>query len=479
MPDQDPRGPKPLSRPQPLAARPPISQVTGRPQPPPRAQVAAAVKASAPAGSAAQLAQTIQTVPTKLGAFAEHSTRGLRLPNNEDATMALYDVPLFAVADGSGARWPAELTLKTLLEHGKHLLEFRDKVKSEGSSSSRLAVGHFFESVFNEAGREVRDELIERGEGRGTAAAVALTFMGPFAYVAHIGDSRAYLWRGDKLRVLTTDHTLAMMRLKRGELSPKEYAESPFKKTLTQAIGVTPELRPDIAEIRVAPGDVFLLCSDGLHRMVQDKRIAEILAADGDLAGKAAALCREADQAGGKDNTSIVLVDVASDAGREVTDVELKRERLDIARILGKCFLFQTLADAERLLVAPYFEYETFEQGDLVCTEGEPGDSLYVIVSGKVRVTYKKAHLIDLGPGGYAGEIALAREGPRTATIVAAQKTMVLKLTRPRFLEILRRRPTLGVQLALPLLDNVGQRLVDVRQRLTRVQEVVSGMLPE
>ncbi|MCC6623464.1 MAG: cyclic nucleotide-binding domain-containing protein [Deltaproteobacteria bacterium] len=507
--------PKPISRPQPPERRSivpasgppaatPISQTTNRPQPPPRSSLppngapparpaappARPLVAPGPPGPSAPpppahppvTAETTTgapRVPTRLGAIGCHSVVGLRMADNEDATLVQPDTPLFAVADASGARWPADLVLSTLAGHASHLVEFQVKVAADASSSSRLAVGHFFESVFNEAGRAVKDEMHRRGEGRGTAAAVAVTIMGPFAYVAHIGDARAYLWRGDKLRLLTTDQTLAMLRLKRGEITPEEYTDSPFKKTLTQAIGVTPELRPDIAEVRVAPGDLILLCSDGLHRMVSDKRIAEVLAGGEDVQARAEALCREADRGGGKDNTSVVLVPVEAEAGHEVTDVELKRERLDVARILGKCFLFQTVAESDRLLIAPYFEYVPFDQGDVVCTEGEPGDSLYVVVNGKVRVTYKKAHLIDLGPGGYAGEIALAREGPRTATIVAASKTLTLKLTRARFLEILRRRPTLGVQLAVPLLENVGQRVIDVRQRLDKVQNVLAGRLDE
>jgi len=476
-PQPPPRASVPPSVAPPPPRPEPAAPPGARPQPPVRASAAPA--APPPVPPPASQATVSPRVPTKLGAIGCQSVVGLRMADNEDATLVQPDIPLFAVADASGARWPADLVLSTLASHAQHLVEFQAKVAAEASSSSRLAVGHFFESVFNEAGRAVKDEMHRRGEGRGTAAAVALTIMGPFAYVAHIGDARAYLWRGDKLKVLTTDHTLAMLRLKRGEITPEEYTESPFKKTLTQAFGVTPELRPDIAEVRIAPGDLIILCSDGLHRMLSDKRIAELLAGGEDLQARAEGLCREADRAGGKDNTSVVLVPIEAEGGREVTDVELKRDRLDVARILGKCFLFQTVAESDRLLIAPYFEYVPFDQGDVVCTEGEPGDSLYVVVNGKVRVTYKKAHLIDLGPGGYAGEIALAREGPRTATIVAAARTLTLKLTRARFLEIIRRRPTLGVQLAVPLLENVGQRIIDVRQRLYKVQNVLAGRLDE
>lgn len=448
-------------------------EVPQRPQPSPRP---AAARAEVPRPPATPPTRPNVT-PTRFGAAATATDLGLRMKENEDASLALADLPLYAIADGSGALWPAGLTLRVLADEATHLREFQAKVTAEQDSSSRLAVGHFFESVFNTAGRLVKEEMHLRAEGRATSAAVALTLMGPFAYVAHVGDSRAYLFRDKKLRCLTTDHTLAMLQLKRGEISAEDYAASPYKKTLTQAIGVTPEIRPDIAEVRVTNGDLMLLCSDGLHRMVSDKRIAEILGEDSSLDARAAKLIAAANEGGGKDNITLHLLPVetlgALDAAADTTGA--KKERVDVARVLGKCFLFEKISESERLLIAPYFEYHSYEAGDVVCREGDPGDSLYVVVQGRLRVTFQRAHLIDIGPGGWAGEIALVREGPRTATLTARDKAVLLVLTRSRFLEIMRRRPALGSQLALPLLEFVGQRVVDLRNRFARINALMSG----
>ena len=414
--------------------------------------------------------------PARLGTAAVGNDIGLRMKSQEDAYLALADVPLYAIADGSGALWPAGLTLRVLEDEAPHLREFQAKVTAEQDTSSRLAVGHFFESVFNLAGRLVKEEMGLRSEGRATSAAVALTLMGPFAYVAHVGDARAYLFRDKRLRCLTTDHTVAMLQLKRGEITTEDYAASPYKKTLTQAIGVTPEIRPDIAEVRIASGDLVLLCSDGLHRMVPDKRIAEILGEETSLERRVKALIAAANEAGGKDNITVQLVPIETLAELDIDASQVaKRERVDVAKVLGKCFLFEKISESERLLIAPYFEYHAFEQADIICREGDPGDSLYVVVQGRVRVTFQRAHLIDIGPGGWAGEIALAREGPRTATLTAREPVVLLTLTRARFLEIMRRRPALGSQLALPLLEFVGKRIIDLRNRFTRIAELMAG----
>jgi protein phosphatase len=415
--------------------------------------------------------------PTKFGTTASLTDVGRRMPQNEDALLVDPAHALCVIADGSGAIWPAATTLATFQDEAQHLSEYEARVAGDQDSSSRLAVGHFFEAVFNKAGLRVKEEMQRRGEGRATSAAVALTLMGPFAFVAHIGDARAYLLRDGQLQCLTTDHTLAMLQFKRGEIGPIEYAESPFRKTLTQAIGITPELRPDIAEIRVAPDDLFLLCSDGLHRMVDDRRICDILSGAGTLESKAQRLIAEANEAGGKDNITVALLPIESQVSASDLSAEAKRERLDVARTLGQCYLFQSISESERLLVAPYFEYQAFDGGDVVCREGAPGDSLFIVVSGKLRVTFQRAHLTDIGTGGWAGEISLARVGPRTATLTAKERTVLLVLTRPRFLEILRRRPEIGAQLAAPLLDFVGRRVVDLGNRIQRIAQVMSGQL--
>jgi len=457
-----------------------------RPQPAPRIGEPAASPSAADAVTRSERPPATRPTrpnitPSRFGAAATVSDIGLRMRENEDAAMGLPNVPLYAIADGSGALWPAGLTLRVLADEAAHLSEFQAKVAAEQDSSSRLAVGHFFESVFNTAGRLVKEEMSVRGEGRATSAAVALTLMGPFAYVAHVGDARAYLFRDKKLRCLTTDHTLAMLQLKRGEISVEDYASSPFKKTLTQAIGVTPEIRPDIAEVRIANGDLILLCSDGLHRMVSDKRIAEILAEPDSLDARATKLVAAANEGGGKDNITVHLVPVESlsieDAVAEPGTA--KNERVDVARVLGKCFLFEKISESERLLIAPYFEYQAYEAADIVCREGDPGDSLYVVVQGRLRVTFQRAHLIDIGTGGWAGEISLVREGPRTATLTARDKVVLLSLTRSRFLEIMRRRPALGSQLALPLLEFVGQRVIDLRNRFSRINALMIGRLDD
>lgn len=442
----------------------------GRPVPPPRPD-------ARPVPPAPRAQQRLRYEVTT---HAVVTDVGKRMPRNEDAHLARPEVPLFAISDASGAVWPGEVALDLLGREAAQIGAFEKAVGGGSASSARLGIGHFFEDAMNRASQRLREELAVRNEARGTATLLALTLVGPFAYVSHAGDSRAYLFRGGELRPLTTDHTLAMMQLKRGEISRDHYGKSPYRKTLTQSLGATVAMRPDLAELRMQTGDRFLLCSDGLHRLIDDDAIARILAAHPKDAEAAEALVTEANEAGGKDNITVICLTVRLDraalaadmkasaagaaaptAGREEAD-----QAPDIARQLKRCFIFAPLEDTELLRIAPYFDYQHFETDQPICTEGETGDSMFVMIDGSANITFRGAHLTTLEPGGHAGEIALIRPGPRTATIRAREASTVLVLTRSRFQEILRRQPSLGTRLAIPLMENVAARILDLQARL-------------
>ncbi len=421
------------------------------------------------------------------------SDLGQRMAQNEDRVLTLGDAPLFAVVDASGAEWPADLAVQTLTEEAPRLRSLERAVLVDPGSAARLEVGTFFEQAFGRASERLRQELAARGETRGTATVAALTLMGPFAFASHAGDSRIYLLRRGELRPLTSDHTLAMVQLRRGELTPETFATSPYRKTLTQSLGATAALRPDLAEVRVIDGDRFLLCSDGLHRFVSDSDIAAVMLAHPDDAKAAAALVDAANRAGGKDNISAICLSVtldraglaaemrASTRGSAASDAAVTAEpsgHPDTARILKRCFLFATLDDTELLRIAPYFDLQRFEAGQPIFREGEAGDSLAIMAEGRARITFRSAALAELEPGGYAGEISLIRPGPRTATITASEATTVLTLTRSRFLEILARQAALGTRLAVPLMENIAGRILDLRGRLAATSAILAERTP-
>ena len=150
----------------------------------------------------------------------------------------------------------------------------------------------------------------ERSEYEGMATTVAAVLVdGDIANLAHVGDSRIYLWSDGELRQLTSDHSWVNEQIQNGVISPEQARSHPLRNVVTRALGGRSELVVDVQARRVRAGELLLLCSDGLTTMVPDAEIGRVIAAaDGDLARAAESLVDEANERGGEDNITVVLL---------------------------------------------------------------------------------------------------------------------------------------------------------------------------
>jgi protein phosphatase len=149
--------------------------------------------------------------------------------------------------------------------------------------------------------------------GMGTTAVCAL-LEGNRADLAHVGDSRIYLQRDGQLDTITRDHSWIHEQVSQGVISEDQARLHPYRNVVTRALGAAPEVDVDIEKIELQPGDLLLLCTDGLNSMVPDADICKILKRYGDDLGAAAsALVFEANRRGGADNTTIILLELAGD----------------------------------------------------------------------------------------------------------------------------------------------------------------------
>ncbi|MEP6758150.1 MAG: Stp1/IreP family PP2C-type Ser/Thr phosphatase [Actinomycetota bacterium] len=216
---------------------------------------------------------------------------------NEDAFVV--EPPLYAVADGMGGARAGEvasqLALATITE-----------MEKAGSSSLEDEVREANRIVFTRAGED------ERYAGMGTTLTAVLA--SPEAiHLAHVGDSRAYLLRAGTLRQLTRDHTLVERMVQAGEITPDEADVHPHRNVLLRALGTEPKVDVDADDVGLLEGDRILLCSDGLTTMVTEDQILAILAATGGQPQDAAdRLVRAANRAGGIDNITVIVLDVAA-----------------------------------------------------------------------------------------------------------------------------------------------------------------------
>jgi protein phosphatase len=133
--------------------------------------------------------------------------------------------------------------------------------------------------------------------------------------VGHVGDSRLYLWRGGTLQALTEDHSLVMDQVRHGLITREQAEKSSFHNILTRALGTEESVRVDMAEHPVVPGDILLLCSDGLTKMLKDDAIAQVLAGAPSPDAAVETLVAEARRLGGLDNVTVAIAKVAADRG--------------------------------------------------------------------------------------------------------------------------------------------------------------------
>jgi PPM family protein phosphatase len=246
-----------------------------------------------------------------LGGSAGLSDPGRKRRRNEDAYVC--EPPLFAVADGMGGAQAGELASSLAAA------ALRDDSGSAGEDGERRV-----DELIQEANRRVyqRQSRDAAASGMGTTMTVALVEDGTVA-IGHVGDSRAYLIRGRSLEQLTEDHSLVAELVRSGKLSPEEAETHPQRSVITRALGTDPNVDVDTFSIETKPGDVFLLCSDGLTSMVGDETIlSEVERNRGDLKAAAKALVRAANRGGGEDNITVVFFQIAGageDTGRTLT----------------------------------------------------------------------------------------------------------------------------------------------------------------
>ncbi len=242
-------------------------------------------------------------MPLVVGRSAGLTDTGRKRRQNEDALVC--DPPLFAIADGMGGAQAGEVASRlaaAAIEEGAAAIQGEEGV----ATVVRAANARIFE-------RAVHDPAVA---GMGTTATVAVVDeRAGTVTIAHVGDSRAYLYRDGELEQLTTDHSLVGELVRSGRLTEDEAAVHPHRSVITRALGTDADVEVDTLTLEAAAGDLVLLCSDGLSAMVRDDEIAQVLrSAEGAPRAAAEALVSAANAAGGEDNVTVVLFELVSEA---------------------------------------------------------------------------------------------------------------------------------------------------------------------
>ncbi len=240
-------------------------------------------------------------------------------PANEDTFLVDHDDRLYAVADGMGGHRAGEVASATAID------------ALQAAFAGGAALDEAVEAA-NAAVFEMASANLDM-RGMGTTLTAAALLDDHRVLLGHVGDSRAYLMRDGAVTRITEDHSLVEQLVREGRLSPEEASSHPQKAIITRALGIDPEVEVDTYPVDLRPGDRLLLCSDGLTNMVADTAIAGILSRQPDPQQAAEQLVDMANDAGGDDNITVVVIDALGDTtveGVAAVSPELVEEELPL-----------------------------------------------------------------------------------------------------------------------------------------------------
>jgi protein phosphatase len=224
----------------------------------------------------------------------QRTDTGRQRSGNEDSSYAR--APVFVVADGMGGAQAGEVASQIAVE------TFEQGLPADGSPEERLT------DVVQRANRRIHELSRAEAERAGMGTTLTAAYLDERELViAHVGDSRAYMFRDGELIRLTQDHSLVDELLRQGKLTEEQALEHPQRSIITRALGPEPDVEVDTWRYAVKSGDVVMLCSDGLTSMISEREVQDTIAAAGSLQEAADRLIEGANAAGGRDNITVVL----------------------------------------------------------------------------------------------------------------------------------------------------------------------------
>lgn len=409
--------------------------------------------------------------------FAALTDVGKQREHNEDNFLVDKKLGLFVVCDGMGGHAAGEVasaiavrTLHDEIRKEAELIQDYVDGKSGAAKVSKRDLLNMLEFAVNRASGKVHAEAVKDPKKRGMGTTlVAILLVGKEAFIIYVGDSRIYMLRDGVLEQLTEDHTVYNELIKRKKMSREQVEQLAQKNAITRAVGVYEHAEPETLVVDLLAGDRFLLCSDGLSSYFEEdlETLGQMLAnPDADHAVRT--LIHTANDRGGKDNITAVVVTIGDGAARD----ENRAKRLQLKRdILARMPLFKPLNDREILRVLQVTEVVAYQNGERVISEGDKGEELFIVLSGKVKVVRGGAVLATLNPGDHVGEMALVRSQPRSATVISDGNSEMMVITRTDFFEILRKEHQLAVKLLWQFLSVLADRLADTSRELGAAKE--------
>ena len=399
--------------------------------------------------------------------FAAATDVGRQRDHNEDNFLIDKKLRLFIVADGMGGHAAGEVAssitvhkVRDAVYNNRDLIE---AFKQDGGSIDGVQILQILEHALQAACSTVYQKAQREKEkrGMGTTASVLLIAGAPSrlrGFIAHVGDSRIYLTRQSQSHQLTEDHSLMNELLRRGKIKKEDIDSSPykqFKNAVTRAVGVYPSVEVDTFDFDILPGDCYLLCSDGMYVYFDDDELSKLLA-DGEISDVPKMLIDRANDGGGHDNITNVVIRVGDEAevvGSRAEEVALKIE------VLKSLQMFRYLSYKELVRVMNITETKSFATDEVIFTEGDTGETMYVVLEGEVTMSKGDLAVATVEKGQHFGEMSLLDRSTRSLTATASDECRAILIRRKDFYAIIKKEPSLAVKLLWSFVQVLAARL--------------------
>ncbi|MEZ4458358.1 MAG: cyclic nucleotide-binding domain-containing protein [bacterium] len=386
--------------------------------------------------------------------------------NNEDSFLVDNENNIYIVADGVGGSEAGEVAsghlVQRVSENAARLHALVKGCDPVGNKDDR-------ERVFSELLdliQQINGEVFEIGKeinpnNPSATTCDVLLLTDNAAFIAHVGDSRVYLFRGDEVFRITEDHTFAE-QLKRENVTDERVIDK-FRNVLTRSIGGKPQVDIDALFIDLQVGDRVMMCSDGVTDYLSGPEILEYATR---LNGQEMlnALVQEAKDRGGHDNITAVMISLDGRIERPTPTRDQSLDTLRQADILGQISLFEGLSLRELIKVLRIVYERTYQDGEVIMEPGTDGESLFIVGDGEVELTVG-GETRTLEMGRHFGELALIQRGKRQSRAVAKGEALMLVVPAEKFRDIVTSDPSVGNTLLWNLLASLAKEMQEIRGR--------------
>ena len=377
----------------------------------------------------------------------------------------------FVVASGVGGKERGRLAAEMALEHARDgVAGLLDQPREADPLAERLRLVDGLRAIFNAASEAIYSSRKTDASYMGISAALlVLVAQSGLGLVAHVGHNRLYLVREGRIFQVTEDHTLVQELINRGSLTAVQIPSFPHRHVVSRAIGSKPAVAVDLSVIDLRPTDRYVLCTDGLSDVVDASEIRTVVErhAPGDAATR---LVDIANSRSGRANVTALVV---RNRGARV-DVRSVGTEQKVALLKG-IFLFEYLTFQEAARVLTVVREAAYEDGELIFTEGQAGDQLYVVVEGEVEITERGVVLTRVGAGGHFGELGLVSDGVRSATVRSVGASVHLVVQREDFDGLIRSDHALAIKLLWGFIQNATARVRSLSTELAAIRRGEDG----